>query len=64
MRLSGSLIILFSAIGAVISLFAGDYYFRYLDKRSERLVQLEVQNNAGDQLRTETWTEEDMDLAA
>ena len=34
---SGSLVILAAAIGAVVCLFAGDYYYRYIDNKLTHL---------------------------
>ena len=42
MDLSGSLIILAAAVGAVVCLFAGDYYYRYTDKKFSHLPLVEI----------------------
>lgn len=39
---SGSLVILAAAIGAVVCLFAGDYYYRYIDNKFANLPLAEL----------------------
>jgi len=41
-----SFIIIIVAIGAVILLFVGDYYYRYLDNKRRLLTLLEIENDS------------------
>ena len=42
MPTSGSLVILAAAIGTVVCLFAGDYYYRYIDRKFSHLPLVEL----------------------
>ena len=41
-----SFIVIIAAIGAVILLFAGDYYYRYLDNKRVPLTPVEIDNES------------------
>lgn len=42
---ANSYIIIIAAVGAVISLFAGDYYFRYLDNKRGPMSPVEIEDD-------------------
>ena len=45
MPITESFIILVAAIGAVLFLFANDYYYRYLDRKSLKVPLVKVENS-------------------
>ncbi|HEX21378.1 MAG TPA: hypothetical protein ENH19_01845 [Actinobacteria bacterium] len=45
MPITESFIILVAAIGAVLFLFANDYYYRYLDRKSLKVPLVKVDNS-------------------
>lgn len=62
---SGSFIILAVAIGAVAFLLAGDYYFRYIDKKISRLPLVNMPQEEGDlELKWEKKQDKEDNIAA
>lgn len=49
MTITDSLIILAAAIGAVIFLFASDYYYRYLDNKALKTPLVKIDSSRGNE---------------